>query len=261
MNKNNIVLIFIASLIIVSCSKVPEGMIFVKGGTFQMGDEVGDLSKGCRPVHNVTVRDFYIGKTEVTQSQYKVVMGETPSNSKGDNLPVDQVSWNDAVVYCNKLSDKEGLEKCYSGNGDSIRCNFSTNGYRLPTEAEWEYASRGGSLSSRFKYSGSNNIDDVAWYSVTTNDKGTKPVGTKQANELGIFDMSGNVREWCNDWAKRHYHKGIVDNPIGASKGWRRIYRGGSWHNRARHCRVAYRWCGYPFVNDCLIGFRVLRLP
>ncbi len=221
----------------------PSGieMVFVEGGTFDMGSNEYDEEK---PVHSVTVGDFYIGKTEVTQAQYQAVMGNNPSGFKGDNLPVEQVSWNDAVAYCKKLSQKEGVT------------------YRLPTEAEWEYAARGGNQSRRYTYSGSNNVGDVAWYCENSGSK-TQPVGTKQPNELGIYDMSGNVWEWCNDWYDGNYYKNSPSrNPRGASSGSDRVLRGGSWYYGSACCRSAYRGGRDPErIGFCVIGFRVVRLP
>ena len=231
-------------------------MIFVQGGTFQMGSNSGDSDE--KPVHTVTVSDFYICKYEVTQKEWKEVMGNNPSNWKGDNLPVEKVSWYDAVEFCNKKSEKEGLQKCYSGNGKSITCNFNANGYRLPTEAEWEYAVRGGNKSRNYKYSGSNTIGDVAWYSSNSGSK-THQVGTKQANELGISDMSGNVWEWCWDW-KGSYSSSSQTNPKGASSGSGRVDRGSSWYRSPDYCRVANRYYYfYPGRSFFNYGFRIVR--
>ncbi|MBC8415861.1 MAG: SUMF1/EgtB/PvdO family nonheme iron enzyme [Candidatus Cloacimonetes bacterium] len=239
-------------------SDMPDNMIFVQGGTFQMGSSDGDSDE--EPVHSVTVSDFYIGKTEVTQKEWKEIMGNDPSNWKGDNLPVVNVSWYDAVEFCNKKSIKEGLTPYYTGSGKNTKCNFSANGYRLPTEAEWEYAARGGvktQNSASHKYSGSNNINDVAWYSSNSGGK-THSVGTKKANELGIYDMSGNVWEWCWDW-KGSYSSNSQTNPKGASTGLLRVDRGGGWIIYAEFCRVAYRGSCYPDYSRINLGFRLLR--
>ncbi len=234
-------------------------MIFVQGGTFQMGSNSGSSDE--KPVHSVTVGDFYIGKTEVTQAQYQAVMGTNPSHFKGNNLPVERVTWFNAVEFCNKLSEMEGLQKAYTISGSSVTCNWNANGYRLPTEAEWEYAARGGSQSRGFEYSGSSNISDVAWYSSNSGSK-TNPVGTKQPNELGIYDMSGNVWEWCSDWYDSNYYKNSPSsNPTGPSSGSNRVIRGGSWRLIAEYCRVAGRYRNDPEYSFHGLGFRVVRLP
>ena len=160
-------------------------------------------------------------------------------NSSEDNHPVTHVSWNDAKAFCEWLSRKTGET------------------FRLPTEAEWEYAARGGNRSNGYKYSGSNSIDNVAWYTETTNDSGTKPVGTKSPNELGIYDMSGNVEEWCQDWYGS-YSSGSQTNPTGPSSGPHRVYRGGSWLNRAKYCRVSSRLNFYPSYRNPKLGFRLV---
>ena len=228
-------------------------MVFVEGGTFQMG------SDDEKPVHSVTVSDFYIGKYEVTQGEYKAVMGKNPSSftSSGNNAPVEQVSWYDAVEYCNKLSEKEGLKKCYSGSGESIKRDFSANGYRLPTEAEWEYAARGGNKSKGYHYSGSNDIGSVAWYNDNSGSK-THSIGSKQANELGIYDMSGNVLEWCCDWYG-DYSSSAQINPRGPGSGSYRVGRGGGWFYDARSCSTAYRRISTPASSNLYIGFRLSR--
>ncbi len=227
---------------------VPRGMVFVKGGSFQMGSTSGDSDE--KPVHTVRVGDFYIGKYEVTQKQWKEVMGNNPSYFKGDNLPVEQVSWYDAVEFCNKKSRQEGLMTCYSGSGKNTKCDFSANGYRLPTEAEWEYAAVA-RTSGSYKYSGSgsNNINEVAWYSKNSGSK-THPVGKKQPNELGIYDMSGNVWEWCWDWYDENYYSNSPkNNPKGPKSGTYRILRGGSWSSYGSYCRCAGR--GYGILGFC----------
>jgi len=237
-------------------------MIFVKGGTFQMGDEYGDLNNDCIPIHQVTVDNFYIGKYEVTQKQWKKIMGSNPSHIKGDNLPVKIVTWYDVQQFIKKLNQKTGKH------------------YRLPTEAEWEYAARGGietiHESSQTKYAGSNNIGDVAWYWKNSGDKilsgdynwdkedknncKTHAVGTKQANELGIYDMSGNVWEWCNDWYGKYYYKNSPqNNPQGPDSDKYRVLRGGTWLSNSDSCRVAGRYCEYPASSSRSYGFRIVQ--
>ncbi|MDP8220557.1 MAG: SUMF1/EgtB/PvdO family nonheme iron enzyme [Candidatus Stygibacter frigidus] len=231
-------------------------MVFVEGGTFQMGSNDGGSDE--KPVHRVTVSDFYIGKYEVTQELYESVMGKNPSHFKGSgkDAPIEKVSWYDAVEFCNKLSDKEGLSRCYTGSGKNIDCDFNANGYRLPTEAEWEYAARGGNGSKGYKYSGSDDIGSVAWYSSNSGSK-THSVGGKKANEMGIYDISGNVWEWCWDWYG-DYSSGSQKNPRGSSSGASRVLRGGSWNGDASSCRSANRSCGSPGSSfDYLLGFRL----
>ena len=191
-----------------------------------------------------TVSSFYIAETEVTQALYKSVMGKNPSGFAGESRPVEHVSWYDAVEFCNRLSEKEGLEKCYSGSGDKTKCDFSKNGYRLPIEAEWEYAAKGGDRSGGFKYSGSNDIGEVAWY-WDNSDEQTHPVKSKKPNELGLYDMSGNVWEWCWDWY--------------SDSGTGRVSRGGSWDYNAGHCSVSYRGYDNPSSTNVNLGFRLAR--
>lgn len=247
----------------ISAALIP--MIFVEGGSFMMGSNDGESNE--KPVHQVKVSSFLIGKYEVTQKEWAEVMGSNPSNWKGDNLPVEQVSWYQAVDYCNKRSRKEGLQPCYSISGNTapaywsqgkVDCDWSANGYRLPTEAEWEYAARGGNKSKGYKYSGSNDIGSVAWYGSNSGSK-TQIVGTKQPNELGIHDMSGNVWEWCWDWYDSGYYgKSQSSDPIGAGSGSFRVLRGGSWFYYGSYCRVAFRCNNYSVSYD-YYGFRVSR--
>jgi formylglycine-generating enzyme required for sulfatase activity len=223
----------------------PDGieMVYVKGGSFTMGctsEQGSDCFDNEKPAHQVTVSDFYIGRYEVTQGQWKAIMGSNPSHfSKGDNYPVEQVSWEQVQEFISKLNAKTGAN------------------YRLPTEAEWEYAARGGNRRQRYKYSGSNNLADIAWYTENSGSN-THPVGSKSPNELGIYDMSGNVREWCNDW-KGTYTSSSQQNPKGASSGSDRVIRGGSWGSNAKYARVSYRGIWQPDDRNGVIGFRLAR--
>ena len=222
-------------------------MIFVKGGTFTMGatsEQGSDAFSDEKPTHSVTLSDFYIGEYEVAQAQWEAVMGNNPSYFTGDpDYPVEGVSWNDVQEYITKLNQLTGKS------------------YRLPTEAEWEYAARGGAESKGYKYSGSDTLSNVAWYYDNDNSK-THPVGTKNPNELGIYDMSGNVWEWCNDWyASDYYNNSPQTNPQGPSLGSTRVFRGGGRGNYARYCRVSNRGDGqadYRFFN---LGFRLVLVP
>jgi formylglycine-generating enzyme required for sulfatase activity len=203
----------------------------------------------------VTVRSFYIGKYEVTQREYQEVMGTNPSNFKGDNLPVENVSWFDAVEYCNKRSQKEGLTPAYTINGTNVTWNRNANGYRLPTEAEWEYACRAGTTTAY--NTGANISDNTGWY-VANNGNRTHPVGQKPANAWGLYDMHGNVLEWCWDWYG-NYPSTAQTDPTGASSGVDRVIRGGRWINSAQYVRSAVRSVSTPSVRHNLLGFRVVR--
>ena len=215
-------------------------MVFVKGGTFTMGANVensSDVSDDEKPSHSVTLSDFYIGKYEVTQAQWRAVMGNNPSKFKGDNLPVEKVSWDDIQEFIKRLNAQTGKR------------------FRLPTESEWEYAARGGNRSKKCKYSGSNNIGDVVWFNGNS-DRKPHPVGLKHPNELGIYDMSGNVWEWCQDWYGCYSGSSLV-NPLGPSSGTYRVLRGGSWYYYAGDCRVSNRSYDYPDYRNRNYGFRL----
>ena len=229
--------------------------VFVKGGRFRMGSTAGGDNE---PIHSVTLSDYYIGKYEVTQAEYKIIMEKTPSYFIGDNHPVEGVSWYDAVEFCNKLSEKKGLQKVYMKKiGGNVTANFSKNGYRLPTEAEWEYAARGGRDSQGYIYSGSNTLEDVAWYS-SNSGKQIQTIGQKQPNELGLYDMSGNVAEWCWDWYGDYSSSKQID-PRGSRAGSFRILRGGSWDRDASNSQVSDRRYYIPYYDFESIGFRLAR--
>ena len=250
MRKLSILFLTAIMIVVSSCShktpanqKMPVNFALVKGGIFKN-------TKSKYYGNGITMPNFYIGKYEVTQKEWTVVMGNNPSKFIGDNLPVEMVSWYDCIEYCNKRSIRESLIPYYNidkntkdpdntNDIDSVKwavtINPEANGYRLPTDAQWEYAADGGQVSKNYTYSGSNNVDEVAWYwknsgdkyltgpwswaALVKNNNKTKPVGTKKPNELGLYDMAGNVREWCWDW---HESNGPDDLPG-------RIWAGGGW--------------------------------
>ena len=215
-------------------------MVKVEAGTFMMGatSEMKNPYDDEKPVHQVTLtNDYYMGKYEVTQALWQVVMGKNPSYFKGDNLPVNYVRWKDCQRFISKLNSMTGRK------------------FRLPTEAEWEYAARGGKKSRGYQYSGSSNISDVAWYDGNSGDK-THPVGTKQANELGIYDMTGNVLEWCQDWYGSYYSSSQT-NPTGSDSGSARVSRGGGWNCNASYCRLSVRFYYTPDFRLDILGLRL----
>ena len=216
-------------------------MVTVEGGTFTMGatsEQGSDANGDESPTHSVTLSDFAIGETEVTQELWKAVMGSNPSSFSGTNLPVENVSWHDCQTFISKLN------------------NLTGKNFRLPTEAEWEYAARGGQKSQGYKYAGSNTLGDVAWYDENSSSK-THPVKQKQANELGLYDMSGNVHEWCQD-LYGGYSSNAQTNPTGPTSGSHRVIRGGSWYYFARFCRVSNRYiCTPTLSSDYGLGLRL----
>ena len=216
-------------------------MVRVEAGTFTMGatPKIKEPLYDELPTHRVTLtNDYYIGKYEVTQALWQAVMGDDPSYFKGDNLPVEAVTWDDCQEFIGKLNRITGKT------------------FRLPTEAEWEYAARGGNKSRGYQYSGSNNPSNVAWYDDNSGDK-THAVGTKQPNELGIYDMSGNVWEWCQDWYETYSSSSQV-NPTGANSGSCRVVRGVSWYNNARNCRLSLRGSNTPDFRSSNLGLRLV---
>ena len=222
-------------------SRLVGNMVQVKGGRFQMGgtpEQGSDVYSDEKPVHEVTLSDYYMGKYEVRQSEWEAVMGSNPSRFKGADLPVERVSWEDCHEFIGRLNALTGLN------------------FKLPTEAQWEYAARGGRLSKGYKYSGSNNLGEVGWYGSNSGNC-THRVGEKQPNELGLYDMSGNVWEWCEDWYG-DYSITSQRDPLGAASGSCRVLRGGCWSNEAGCCRVSDRYGNAPGVRSDGLGFRLV---
>jgi len=249
-----------------SSPPMPENFVLVEGGSFNNGTS------------NVTISSFYIAKYELTQSAYQAVMGVNPSYYTGvSNGPVEQVSWFNAIEYSNRRSLQEGLTPCYSystygtnpanwpagwnssyNNHTNVTCNWTANGYRLPTEMEWQFAARGGNQTHNYTYSGSNDLNAVGWYSSNSGST-THTVGTKAANELGTFDMSGNVWEWVWD-IYGSYPSGSQTDPHGAASGSSRVLRGGSWNNFANVCTVSFRIGYNASYASYNLGFRLVRV-
>ena len=236
------------------------GMVLVQGGVFSMGSDSGE--KNERPVREVTLREFYMGKYEVTYSEYDAFCVEMKRDKPSDDWgrgqqPVRYVQWYDALNYCNWLSWKEGLKPVYSASGNVINCDLSANGYRLPTEAEWEYAAHGGAQSRGHDYAGGDSPNALGWFDTNSGGK-TQPVGGKQPNELGLYDMSGNMNEWCWD-IYGSYGSGAQTDPRGAESGNTRVIRGGSYLSYAADLRISARAYGAPADRERLIGFRLAR--
>ena len=267
-----------------------ERFVLIPAGTFQMGSTEGYYDN--KPVHEVTItKPFYMGKYEVTQAEYEKYCSygsSSPSSSygDGDNYPAYYVSWYDALVYCNKRSIAEGLTPCYSINDstdpkdwgeipsesddssctiwDAVKCDWNANGYRLPTEAEWEYAARAGDNTvDSLTYSGTsdvNKLGDYAWYYDNSNST-THEVGTKLPNAFGLYDMSGNVYEWCWNWRTYSYDTEAEggSDPTGTSSDSSRVGRGGGWSKSSNGCSVSFRYHDFPYYCDGNLGFRVVR--
>ncbi len=257
---------FMATVVAAAQSSAESDFVLIKGGTFVMGSPATEAEREKDETqHRVTVGDFYMGKHEVTQRQYREVMGSNPSHFQGDDLPVENVTWFEAVRYCNARSVREGLIPAYSIRGLTVSRNRNATGYRLPTEAEWEYACRAGTTSP-FGTGANITTDQANYYGTYPYNNAargeyrqqTVPVRSFDPNRWGLYNMHGNVWEWCWDWYGS-YGSGDQANPAGASSGTFRVYRGGGWNDFGRHLRCAYRAASPPAHRVGNIGFRLVR--
>ena len=250
---------------------VPDTRVaYIPAGSFRMGNITGHSAGSSTelPVHEVSLGAFLMWRTPVTQAEYESVMGTNPSRFSGDNHPVEQVPWFDAVAFCNELSKLENLDTCYVYTDDDIICDFTANGYRLPTEAEWEYACRAGTetdfhtgnLTHIYDSPLDSALNAAGWYRGNS-DNTSHPVARKQPNAFGLYDMHGNVWEWCWDWFQNDYYAtSPVENPKGAASGSTRVLRGASWYRYARFARSANRFSSLPEIVNPDYGFRVVRI-
>jgi formylglycine-generating enzyme required for sulfatase activity len=245
-------------------------MVWISGGTFQMGSASEWAGTDDHPVHQVTVSSFSISRHEINQAQYEAVMDTNPSRFRGPDRPVEQIDWYDAAMFCNRLSEIEGLAKFYDdedlrASERPVRMTWEANGYRLPTEAEWEYACRAGTTSDYYNGNETQEVcvpldprlDIIGWYCGNAGDE-THEVGEKAPNGFGLYDMSGNVFEWCNDWWGE-YSADAQTDPTGPPDGTRPVRRGGSWGAAARFCQSAARGAGSPDGGHDYLGFRPVR--
>ncbi|MGM9809841.1 MAG: formylglycine-generating enzyme family protein [Paludibacteraceae bacterium] len=225
-------------------------MVYVEGGTFTMGatpEQGEDAYEDEKPAHQVTLSDYYMGKYEVTQELWQAIMGNNPSCfKKGSIYPVETVSWKDCQQFISKLNSL-------------LSRKLGSKRFALPTEAQWEFAARGGNKSRNYKYAGSNNLSEVGWYDNNSDNK-THLVGQKHPNELGLYDMSGNVWEWCQDWYGPYSHT-VQTNPQGTSSGMYHVCGGGSWCHVSSRCRVSYRGNYDPSFHSSSIGLRLMLIP
>jgi formylglycine-generating enzyme required for sulfatase activity len=230
---------------------ISKEMARIPAGRFQMGDKDESDAK----LHEVAVNSFLMDKNLVTQDQYEKAMGENPSRWKGGNNPVEQVRWSDAVRFCNKRSELEGLKPCYDLK--TWKCDFDADGYRLPTEAEWEYACRAGTSTAYFFGDDATKLGDYAWFDKNSGGR-PRPVGQKQPNAWGLHDVCGNVWEWCNDfYAVDYYNESPPTDPRGPDAGQTKVVRGGAWRFSAQRCRSGYRYNENPGYADVCFGYDI----
>jgi formylglycine-generating enzyme required for sulfatase activity len=250
-------------------SNLKPKMVMVEGGTFKMSpkENAVDPKTKKKIVYDITVSSFEMAKFEVTVADWKaytsankISMPARPSWGWNDDYPMTNISWTDAIKYCNWLSKVNNLKPAYSKKDEKYICDFSADGYRLPSEAEWEYAAKGGNKSQNFAYSGSNDLEMIAWYANNSR-KSPQEIGTKLANELGIHDMSGNVWEWCWNYYSPIYH--LVerrDNPVGPDRGDKRSVRGGSWDSsKLDYLKPTNQLSWNPTATNEFFGLRIVR--
>ncbi|HOZ50114.1 MAG TPA: formylglycine-generating enzyme family protein [Candidatus Hydrogenedentes bacterium] len=232
----------------------PSGavMVLLPGGTFTMGDNDGEVDE---PEHAVTVSPFCIDQFEVSQEEYERLMGDNPSKVKSKKNPVEQIRWSDAVRYCNARSREEGLEPAYDLT--AWTCNFEANGYRLPTEAEWEYAARAGTGTAYSFGASDDDLTKHAWFKDNAKAK-PHPVRQRRPNPWGLYDMHGNVWEWCNDFYQVDYYlRSEAEDPRGPERGAKKVLRGGCWNSTPDACRSAYRYNENPAYTDACFGYDI----
>lgn len=272
--KKNYLLVSLSAMALFLCSfyqisNPKPKMVMVEGGTFKMSPKENGVDPKTKKkiVYDISVSSFEMSKFEVTVADWKAYtmannmnMPARPSWGWNDDYPITNISWTDAVKYCNWLSKENNLKPAYSKKGDKYVCDFSADGYRLPSEAEWEYAAKGGNKSKNFTYSGSNDLEMIAWYANNSR-KSPKEIGTKLANELGLHDMSGNVWEWCWNYYSPIYHLAEKrDNPIGPDRGEKRSVRGGSWDSsKLEYLKPSNQLSWNPNSTNEFFGFRVVR--
>jgi len=234
-----------------TAGKGKSGLVQIAAGRFMMGDK----EQVDAPPHEVGIHAFQMDSHLVTQEEFQKVMGSNPSRWKGEKNPVEQVRWSDAVKFCNKRSELEKLQPCYDLK--DWKCDFEATGYRLPTEAEWEYACRAGSATSYFFGDSPLKLGDYAWFEKNSGGR-PRPVGEKQSNPWGLYDMTGNVWQWCNDFYKVDYYaESPRENPQGPATGETKVVRGGAWRFSAESCRSGYRYNENPGYADVCFGYDI----
>ena len=268
------------SAVSLAVAPAPDGFVLIKGGTFNMGSPANeDWRVNDETLHKVKVSDFYLGKYEVTQKLYREVTGENPSSFKGDDLPVENITWLEAARFCNKLSERDGRTPVYAIEGDAVSWNREANGYRLPTEAEWEYAARGGTTTPFYtkKAPGADDVNFYGHYPYQIeqnyfNDEvletrpgvyrgNTLPVGKFKPNPFGLYDIYGNVGEWCfdfyGDYGVSAGSTSVTVDPAGKPSGTRRVHRGGGWNDFGKNLRSAYRGAMQQSSKSYNVGLRL----